>query len=283
MNIVPLTGALGAEILDSDVTNESRFQQIFEAFVEYSVIAIRDQHISPEQLIRFAQKFGNINVNRFFTPHTRYPEIAMVIKEPHQKVVLGGGWHTDNSYDDVPCRCSILHGNEVPRIGGDTVFASMSAAFDALSESMKTFLRGLWANHSAHRNFSYSAQGAAEYDDGRIRNAELATQEALHPVVIKHPLSGKECLFVNLGLTTHIENLHPAESKNILKFLYGHGSDIRFTCRINHLPGTITIWDNQATWHRAIDDYSGYRRVMHRISVEGVPLEPSRARNESTP
>ena len=95
-------------------------------------------------------------------------------------------------------------------------------------------------------------------------------------MVIKHPLSGRECLFVNREFTTHIEGLHKDESKCILQFLYSHASDIAFTCRIRHLPGTITIWDNQGTWHKAVNDYDGHRRVMHRITVEGVALEPSR-------
>ena len=276
MKIFPLTSVLGAEIFDADVTEESSFLSIFEAFVEYGVIAIRDQHITPEEQIRFAKRFGKISINRFFASHPQHPEIAMLVKEPHQRVAIGECWHTDHSYDEIPCRCSILHTIETPQTGGDTGFSSMSAAFTALSDSMKNFLRARYAQHSSRHVFGYSADDHESHKDGRIGNPELATQDVIHPVVIKHPLSGRECLFVNREFTTHIEGLHEDESKCILQFLYSHASDIAFTCRIRHLPGTITIWDNQGTWHKAVNDYDGHRRVMHRITVEGVALEPSR-------
>ena len=276
MKISPLTGVLGAEIFGADVTQESSFSDIFDTFVEYSVIAIRDQQITPAEQIRFAKRFGNININRFFTAHPDHPEIAMLVKEPDQRTAIGESWHTDNSYDEVPCRCSILHTIETPHTGGDTGFSSMSAAFAALSDNMKNFLRSLDAQHSSRHIFGYSMDNHETHADGRVGNPGLATQDVVHPVVIKHPLSGRECLFVNRDFTTQIEGLSADESKCILQFLYDHASDIAFTCRIRHMPGTITIWDNQATWHKAVNDYDGHRRVMHRISVEGVPLESVR-------
>ena len=274
MKISPLTGVLGAEISDVDIREASTFTDIFRAFVDYGVIAIRDQKITPEDQIRFAQRFGSINCNPFFTPHPKHPEIALVIKEPHQKMAIGESWHSDHSYDAIPCRASMLHTIEAPPIGGDTGFASMSAAFAALSKPMQDFLRNLSAHHSTSHVFGTSSKDRYEtHKDGRVNNPELATHHVIHPVVIKHPLSGKECLFVNRDFTTHIEELTDDESKFILNFLYNHASDIRFTCRLRHAPGTITIWDNQATWHTSINDYDGYRRVMHRIVVNGVALE----------
>ena len=276
MKISPLTGVLGAEISDVDVREDSSFDAIFGAFVTYGVIAIRDQNITPEEQIQFAKRFGGININRFFTPHPEYPEIALVVKEPNQTMAIGESWHTDHSYDEIPCRASMLHTIEAPQVGGDTGFSSMSSAFSALSESLKNLLRGLSAHHSTGHVFGYKVQDRYEtHKDGRVNNPELATQHVIHPVVIKHPLSGKECLFVNRDFTTHIDELDEAESKCILQFLYDHASDIRFTCRVSHRPGTITIWDNQATWHTSINDYDGYRRVMHRIVIQGVPLESS--------
>lgn len=277
MKILPLTGVLGAEISDVDIREESCFDGIFEAFVKYSVVAIRNQHIKPEEQLRFARRFGKININRFFTPHPKHPEIALVVKEPHQTMAIGESWHTDHSYDEIPCRASMLHTIEAPQVGGDTGFSSMSTAFAALSEPMKNLLRGLSAHHSTSHVFGYETQDRYDtHKDGRVNNPDLATQHVIHPVVIKHPLSDKECLFVNRDFTTHIEGLSESESKCILQFLYGHASDIRFTCRLRHSPGTITIWDNQATWHTSVNDYDGYRRVMHRIVIQGVPLEPSR-------
>jgi taurine dioxygenase len=277
MKISPLTGVLGAEIFDVNITNETSFGPIFEAFIKYGVIVIRDQQITPKEQIRFARRFGSININRFFSAHPDHPEIALLVKEPDQKMAIGESWHTDHSYDDIPSRCSMLHTIDAPDVGGDTGFSSMSAAFSALSDNIKNFLRGLSAHHSTSHVFGNKAREIYEtHSDGRVGNPELATQHVIHPVVIKHPLSGKECLFINRDFTTHIEELHKKESNCILQFLYNHASNIRFTCRVRHMPGTITIWDNQATWHTSINDYDGYRRLMHRIVVHGVPLESSR-------
>ncbi|MBO67501.1 MAG: taurine dioxygenase [Acidiferrobacteraceae bacterium] len=276
MKIRPLTGVLGAEISDVDVREPSSFKEIHRAFVKYGVIAIRDQSVTPEEQIRFAQKFGEININKFFTPHPDYPEISLIIKEPQQRMAIGESWHTDHSYDVVPCMASMLHTIEAPEVGGDTGFSSMSSAFGALSESMKNFLRGLSAHHSNDHVFGYTAKKQYEtHQDGRVLNSELAVHHVIHPVVIKHPLSGKECLYVNKDFTTHVEELSEAESESLLQFLYRHASDIRFTCRLRHAPGTITIWDNQSTWHTSINDYDGYRRIMHRIVIKGSPIQSS--------
>ena len=276
MKINPLTGVLGAEIFDVDVREAASFKDIHQAFLEYGVIAIRDQYVTPEEQIRFARRFGEININRFFTSHPEHPEISLIVKEPQQTMAIGESWHTDHSYDAVPCRASMLHTIESPEVGGDTGFSSMSSAFNALSKPMKNFLRGLSAHHSNSHIFGYTAQDEHEtHQDGRVINSKLATHHVIHPVVIKHPISGKECLYVNKDFTTHVDELTKSESDSLLQFLYHHASDIRFTCRLRHAPGTITIWDNQSTWHTSINDYDGFRRIMHRIVIKGSPIEAS--------
>jgi taurine dioxygenase len=232
------------------------------------VVFFRDQLPTPEQQITFARRFGNINVNRFFAHADGYPEIALVVKEPHQTKNIGGGWHTDHSYDREPALGSILYAREVPRLGGDTLFASMYAAYDGLSDGLKQTLEGLRARHSSRHVFG------VERDDlkGRIGNPEFATQDAIHPVVITHPESSRKALYVNPGFTLGFEGWTDDESQPLLEYLYRHAVKPEFTCRFQWQKGSLAFWDNRATWHYAANDYQGEHRLMHRITLDGGPL-----------
>ena len=272
MEIRPLTGGLGAEIFGADVRDGEQFEEIHSAFAKHSVIVLRDQEISPEDHLDFARRFGPINVNRFFKPVDGYPEIATVLKEKDQKEAVGEGWHTDHSYDQVPAMGSILRAIEMPPYGGDTLFVSMDEAYEALSEPMRRFLDGLMAVHSSRHVFGVTTLDSEAAKSGRLSNAEAATQDARHPVVITHPLSGRRGLFVNPVFTTHIEGLTAEESTAILDMLYEHCRQPEFQCRVRWREGDITMWDNRATWHKAINDYQGFRRLMHRVTVDGVAL-----------
>ncbi len=272
MDIRPLTGGLGAEIFGADVKDSAQFGEIRAAFAEHSVIVLRHQSVSPDDHLKFARRFGPINVNRFFKPVDGYPEIATVLKEKDQKQAVGEGWHTDHSYDQVPAMGSILHAIEMPPYGGDTVFVSMAAAYETLSDPMRQFLDGLTAVHSSRHAFGAATKDSEAARSGRLGNAEAATQDARHPVVITHPLSGRRGLFVNPVFTTHIEGLTTEESSAILSMLYEHSQRPEFQCRVRWQEGDITMWDNRATWHKAINDYHGFRRLMHRVTVEGVAL-----------
>jgi len=270
--IVPMTGGLGAEIIDADIRNSKDFQAIRSAFVKHSVITIRDQSITPEDHLEFAKRWGEINTNRFFSALDGYPQIAIVLKEPDHKGAIGEQWHTDHAYDLEPALGSILHAIEVPPYGGDTIFCSMAAAYEALSEQFKQMLDGLYAWHSSRHVFGEKQQDSESSQTGRIGNAAAATQDALHPVVIIHPLSGQKGLFVNPQFTTHIDGLLECESDAILSMLYTHCQRPEFHCRVRWQAGDVTMWDNRATWHKAVNDYHGYRRYMHRITVEGCAL-----------
>lgn len=273
MEIRPLTGALGAEIVGADLKDPAQFDAIRTAFAEFSVITLRGQTLTPQDHLDFARRWGEINVNRFFQPLQQHPEIAVVLKEADQKAAIGEDWHTDHSYDQIPAMGSILHAIETPPYGGDTVFASMSSAYDALSVKMKHMLSGLKAWHSSRHAFGASQSDSESVKTGRIGNAEKATQDALHPVVIRHPLSGRAGLYVNPDFTTHIDGLHKAESDALLMMLYAHCKNPDFQCRVRWKAGDVTMWDNRATWHKAINDYHGHRRYMHRVTVEGCALE----------
>ena len=277
MEVRPLTGSIGAEIFSANVADPNQFSAIRDAFAEHGVIVIRDQTITPGQQIAFARRFGDININRFFAQVEGHPEIAMVLKEPDQQKAIGERWHTDHSYDLAPAMCSMLHAIETPEVGGDTVFASMYAAFEALSDGLKDTLRGMQAWHSSRHIFGAARDDTETNKTGRIGNSELATQDSRHPAVIRHPLSGREALYVNPEFTTHFDGWNADESRALIDFLERHCTKPEFTCRVRWRPGDITIWDNRATWHKAVNDYAGHRRLMHRITIEGVELAAARA------
>jgi len=173
--------------------------------------------------------------------------------------------------------CSILRAIDMPPYVGDTLFVSMAAAYEALSPVMRQFLDGLMAVHSSRHAFGAATLDSEAAKSERLSNADAATQDALHPVIISHPLSGRRGLFVNPVFTTHIEGLSPDESAAILNMLYEHCKQPEFQCRVRWQTGDITMWDNRATWHKAINDYHGFRRLMHRVTVEGVALTQSKA------
>ena len=275
LQIQPLSGTLGAEIAGVNLAepmSERLFEKIRSTFFQYQVICFRDQELTPEQQIAFAKRWGTINVNRFFARVKNYPMIAEIRKEPEHTQNIGEDWHTDHSYDTKPAFTSILYAKVVPNFGGDTLFASMYAAYESLSDGMKKMLLGMRARHSSRQVFGYSKADLESRQTGRINNPEQAIQDAVHPVVITHPGSGRKALYVNPDFTVGFEGWTDEESKPLLEYLYKHAGQPRFTCRLSWTKGTLAMWDNRATWHCALNDYHGQRRVMHRITVEGEPL-----------
>ena len=278
IEVTPLGPALGAEIGGVDIArgvSEDQFDEIWQAFIAHSVVFFRDQDITPEQHVAFAEHWGEINVNRFFRPSDVNPKIAEVLKEPHQKNNIGSNWHTDHSYDQVPAMCSVLYAREVPPVGGDTLFASTCAAYEALSDGMQQMLRSMCAEHTSRFAFGEDYHAVADQADldGRYANPELATQDAVHPVIIRHPLSGRPSIYVNGDFTVRFEGWTAEESRPLLDFLYAHITRPEFCYRFRWHPGSIAVWDNRATHHNAINDYHGHRRLMHRITIDGVALE----------
>ncbi len=280
LSVNPQPGA-GAEVTGVKLNqlSDTDFQEIQSVFAEYGLIFFRDQELTEADHVAFARRWGNININRFFAAHKDYPEIALVTKEAGQAENIGGDWHTDHSYDHEPALGSILLARDLPPSGGDTWFVSMYKAFEQLSDGMKNTLRGLRAVHSAKHVFG-AQQGyelAGDEFGQRIGNAP-ATEEMInpvHPVVIKHPLSGKEALYVNSAFTLHFEGWTPEESAVLLEFLYKEAVREDHISRFKWRPGSIAFWDNRATWHNAQNDYPGYRREMHRITIDGCALAAS--------
>ena len=260
MEIAPVSSALGAEILGvdlrQDLSNTQR-ARMSDAFGRYGVLFFRDQHLSPEQHIAFAEQWGKIEVNRFFRPVDGHPMIAEVRKEPEQKLNIGSVWHTDHSYDQAPAMGSILYAREVPEVGGDTLFANMYLAYESLSEGLKETLDNLKAWHSSRHVFGHGGRARELQRDQRIGNPDLATQDALQPAVIRHPITGRKALYVNSSFTVRFDGWTEEESRPLLEYLYRHAARPEFTYRFHWQPGSIAFWDNRSTWHYAVNDYQG--------------------------
>lgn len=273
LEIHPRPG-IGADVANVDLRTlgNDDMASLRAAFAEHGVLFFRDQALTPHEHIAFASRWGDIDVNRFFTPVPGHPEIAQVSKAPEQTTNIGGGWHTDHSYDQSPALGSILLAREVPPRGGETLFANMNAAFETLSPGLRDMLTRLNAVHSSRHIFGteglYAKQG-----ETRMLNRELAIQDAVHPVVIAHPLSGKPTLYVNEAFTLRFDGWTEAESRPLLDFLYRHAARPEFHTCFDWRPGSIAFWDNRATWHYALNNYQGHSRLMHRITVAGTRLE----------
>ncbi|MEM7078880.1 MAG: TauD/TfdA family dioxygenase [Pseudomonadota bacterium] len=266
MHIQPLTPTLGAEISGVDVLDLSaaQFDAVFAAFVEHGVIFLRDQPaLTPEQHRDFALRFGPIHVH----PAARgkpaqVPGAMRMQTDAQSRVAAGNRWHSDVSCDACPPQASILQLHELPSLGGDTLFASLCAAYDALSDRMKVLLDGLTALHSGEEPFRH----LFKFDPA---NPDTPWPEASHPVVRKHAQSGRAGLFVDREFTRHIEGLPKEEGRALLEFLFAHCERVDFQCRFRWTPNAIAIWDNRCVLHHAIWDYFPARRQGRRVSVEG--------------
>ena len=275
LDISPSGGGVGAFVDDIDLRKigAGEAAAIRTALGRHGVLFFRDQKLDPDAHIAFARKIGEININRFFTPTETHPEVATVLKEANQKSNIGGGWHTDHSYDEAPAPGSILVAVETPPHGGDTLFAGTCVAWETLSDGMKTMLSGLRAVHSSRHVFGHDAGARnAAIQVEHFGNPERATQDSVHPVVVRHLIGGRPSLYVNPGFTLRFDGWTDAESKPLLDYLYAHVTRPEHTYRFNWEPGSVAFWDNRATWHYALNDYHGYRRLMHRITLEGEAL-----------
>ena len=250
---------------------DAELDKLRTLFAEHGLLFFRDQVLPPEEHLRFARRFGDIVVNKFFKTTAEHPEIAEVRKEKTQQTNIGGGWHTDHSYDDEPALGSILVARTLPTSGGNTRFADLAAAYDALPEDLKKRIEGLYAVHSNKHLYG---------ENGLYRITDLAEQlggmdrvgDATHPVVIRHPQSGRKVLYVNPGHTIQFQDWEFADSRELLDELYAHVTQPQFTCSFNWQPGSVTFWDNRCTWHMADNDYQGQQRLMHRITLAGTAL-----------
>jgi taurine dioxygenase len=273
MKSAPLGERCGVEIdgIDLATVDGAELEALQQAVWEHGVAVLRRQELTPEAHIALAERWGGIDVNNYFPLQDEYPQIAIVRKRADQETNIGGGWHTDHSYDQVPAMGSILVARTLPPSGGDTLFAHMGAAYDLLPEDLKAEVEPLRAYHSA--DHIYSPDGVyAQTDQGAELRGQDITTGATHPVVLRHPRTGRKLLYVNPAFTVQFAGMTRAESLPLLQKLFAAAMDERVQARVVWQPGTVAIWDNRTTWHYALNDYHGHVREMHRITLSGEPL-----------
>lgn len=265
-----LAGALGAEISGVDLSRdltESLAGAIRQVLLDHQVIFFRDQDLSSEQFLRFAQAMGQPIEYPFVKGIEGYPVIIPVMKLEHERTNFGGIWHSDTTYLQQPPMGSMLLAREVPPYGGDTLFASQYLAYESLSEGMRKLLDGLVAvNSSAKADVSKTREDRIA-SDGRADAKKDYVAE--HPAVRTHPETGRKALYVNVAHTSHFKGMTPEESTPLLQYLFQHQVKPEFTCRFAWRPGSLAFWDNRCAQHNPVNDYHGFRRVMHRITLAG--------------
>ncbi len=263
-------GSLVSEVQLANLS-DAEISELRSTLANRGVLFFRDQDFSPQDHLTFARRFGDIVLNKFFMSVDGFEEIAEVRKEADQTTNIGGGWHTDHSYDDAPALGSILVARELPQSGGDTLFANLHAAWKALPEDLKRQVASLRAVHS--NDHIYGREGFyAGTDLGKSLKGADDVGRATHPVMVRHPVSGAEILYVNPAHVIAIEGLEKGEGDALLQELFDHATRPEFQCRFDWHPGSVAIWDNRLTWHFAENDYDGERRLMHRITLAGEPF-----------
>ena len=278
IEVEPLGGSIGAIVRGVDLSaplSNRQAQEVHDAFLENSVIFFRDQNLDdPEDQKRAARLFGEPVAIPFVKSLDGHPEIIDIVKEAEDagKYNFGGNWHTDTSFLETPALGSLLYAMEVPPRGGDTLFADLYAAYETLSDGMRSLLDGMTALHSGTR--SYGSQ--SKFKGGTNISVSMAIDQdssgdALveHPVVRTHPETGRKGLFVNPNYTIRFSNLTEAESKPILDYLYAHVTRDEFVCRFRWDRRSVAVWDNRCLMHRAVNDYEGHRRHVRRVTLRG--------------
>jgi taurine dioxygenase len=270
MIIEPLAGALGAEIRGIDLRNTD-WKAVDEAFLQYSVLAIRDQQLEPADLMRIGAHFGEPCHYPFVTGIDGFPFIFEVVKEESETVNFGGNWHSDTTYLAQPPLATLLYALETPTHGGDTLFTNTQKAYEALSDGMRAMVDKLVGVNSASLKVTGGRRkmhSAANVSAMKIHDTESAeSYEAEHPVVRTHPQTGRKALYVSRSHTIRFKDMSEEESRPLIDFLQAHQIRPEFTCRVRWSPGTLTVWDNRCTQHSAVNDYHGQRRRMRRLTV----------------
>jgi len=269
VDIQPLSGALGAEIRGISLKEKAPWEEIHRAFLKYSVLVFRDQPLEPADLMRVGARFGEPCHYPFVTGIEGYPFIFEVVKEESETVNFGGNWHSDTTYLPQPPLATLLHALETPTHGGDTLFTSTYAAYDALSEGMRALVDPLVGVNSAGLKVSGGRRKMHSTIGGmKVQDIEHADgYEAEHPVARMHPDTGRKALYVSRSHTIRFRDMSEEESRPLIDFLQAHQIRPEFTCRVRWSPGTLTVWDNRCTQHSAVNDYHGQRRRMRRLTV----------------
>ena len=263
INVTPIAGALGAEIGGADISqalSDQIIKEIRQAWLDHLAIFFRGQRLTPERQLVFARNFGEPMAYPQLKGLPDFPLITPVVKLEHERVNFGGIWHLE-----FPPMASMLYAIEIPPYGGDTLFANQYLAYESLSSELRKRLDVLIGINS-----SLKADASRTREDAlRAAGVENKVLIGEHPVVRTHPETGRKGLFINVGHTTHFKGMTEEESRPLLEFLFQHQIRPEFTCRFRWEPGSLAFWDNRCTQHNPVNDYHGFRRVMHRVTLAG--------------
>jgi taurine dioxygenase len=280
LSVEPIAGSLGAIVHGVDAArplNDDALTQLRGALLEHLVVFLPDQALDLDGLERLTDELGGRDITPYVRPVDGRPYVIRVIKEPHDEINFANAWHSDLSYAATPPSFTVLHARTVPPFGGDTMWANQYLAYEMMPDTLKERLLTMHASHSA--GFAYGTGGylesVADKSSMQIEPSAQAHGTQRHPVVIRHPETGRLALYVNPTYTTAIDDMDPMESRQLLDRLFRHSVHENLTCRIRWTPNMVAIWDNRCTQHIAINDYAGHRREMFRTSVRGaVPVGP---------
>lgn len=280
IEVKPIAGALGAEIHNVDLRdlNDEVFDEIHHAWLEHLVVFFRDQDITPDQQLAFAKRFGGIHYHPYMKGMDDHPEILEIIKTKDDTHTFGSVWHTDQMFNPKPAKATILYAKETPEAGGDTMFANMYTAYDRLSDGMKAMIQQVktWNVGERMKRTSGGMSGASR-SERYAGNPQMAAKvqdpgdlqtETAHPLVRTHPDTKKKALYIG-NHTQTLEGFEEKEADVIIDYLRDHSVQPEMTCRFRWAPGSMALWDNRCTQHRALADYPGLRRRMHRITIAG--------------
>jgi len=271
MQISRLTPALGAIVAGVNLAedlSQPTIDRLGELLLQHQVLFFRESPLTPQQQCRFAARFGALHIHPIYPLLPDLPEI-MVIDTHENFRPDNDNWHTDVTFAETPPLAGILAAKQLPSVGGDTLWSSNRAAYEALSAPIKRLLEGLTAEHSVVKSFPADRWGTDAAYKARYERAVAKHPPVTHPVVRTHPVTGAKGLFVNEGFTTHIHELERRESDALLAFLFAHAARPEFTIRWQWRVDDVAFWDNRVTHHYAVADYLPERRIMHRATVIG--------------
>ncbi len=264
IQLQPLSPTIGAEVSGEDLAkiDDETFEEIRRAHLEYKVLFFRDQAIDTREHVAFARRFGELEVHPFLPHIEGFPEVICFAKDD-ETVGVENIWHSDVTWREEPSLGSVLRAREVPRVGGDTLFSDMVAAYEGLDDAVKEIVEGKRAVHDFTQSFGLMLSK----EELARKKAEFPAAE--HPVVRTHPETGRKGLYVNAIFTSHVVGMEPEESRELLEHLYRQATYPEYQCRFRWEPDSVGFWDNRAVQHYAASDYWPQRRVMERVTVVG--------------
>jgi len=272
ITVHPTGAALGAELRGVDLSeplDDETFAEVHRAWLEHLVIFFRDQRLTPGQQAAFARRFGELDVYPYVEPVPGHPEVIPIIKKPEGVFNFGGAWHTDTTYTERPPKGTMLYAIQVPSSGGDTMYANMYAAWEALPEDKQRelrALRGVFTPSKVHGKDGYYSRADYPMDKAQALDPSYRVE---HPVARTHPETGRCALYFSAPHMDGFSGMSEEAGRELLGYLFGHATQPALTFRLKWQPGTLTLWDNRCVQHYALNDYDGEQRVMHRITIKG--------------